>query len=178
MSITIKIKEIAYSITEYIIKSKRYKKIARIKGHLMNTDSLLRFKGYLVALKDNDIPINENRVINGEYTAESGEYGCRRLLDLSEKPEVIFAGNDMMALGCYKAIRSFGLKIPTDIGIAGFDNIFLSEFFNPLLTNVYVSISEIGKAAAGMLLKRMKKSNKLEYKHLKISTGLVIGSSC
>ena len=168
----------AYSMTEYLIKTKGYKKIAHIKGPLMNTDSLLRFKGYLAALKDNDIPINENWTINGEFTAESGDYGCRRLLSLSEKPEVIFAGNDMMALGCYKAIRSFGLKIPADIGVAGFDNIFLSEFLNPRLTTVHVPISEIGKTAAGMLLKRMKDNNNLEYEHLNISTGLVIGGSC
>jgi LacI family transcriptional regulator len=168
----------AYSMTEYLIKTKGYKKIAHIKGPQMNTDSLLRFKGYIAALKDNNIQINENWIINGEFTAESGENGCRRLLSLKKKPEVIFAGNDMMALGCYKAIESFGMKIPSDIGIVGFDNIFLSEFLNPRLTTVHVPISEIGKTAAEMLLKRMKGDENLEFRHLDISTGLVIGGSC
>jgi DNA-binding LacI/PurR family transcriptional regulator len=168
----------AYSMTEYLIKTKGYKKIAHIRGPLINTDSSLRYKGYIAALKDNNIPINENWIINGEFTAESGENGCRRLLSLKKKPEVIFAGNDMMALGCYKAIESFGLKIPTDIGVVGFDNIFLSGFLSPRLTTVHVPISEIGKTAAEMLLKRMKGEGNSEHKHLDISTGLVIGGSC
>ena len=168
----------AYSMTEYLIKIKGYKKIAHIKGPILNTDATMRYKGYIAALKDNNIQIDESWIINGEFTAESGENGCRRLLSLNEKPEVIFAGNDMMALGCYRVVKAFGMKIPNDIGVVGFDNIMLSEFASPRLTTVHVPISEIGKTATEILLKRMKTTSDNNFKHLKISTGLVIGESC
>jgi len=84
----------------------------------------------------------------------------------------------MMALGCYRVVKSFGLKIPDDIGIAGFDDIFIAEFLSPRLTTVHVPISDIGKTAAGVLLEKMKNQNGKEFRHIKISTGLVIKESC
>ncbi|MEO8398310.1 MAG: LacI family DNA-binding transcriptional regulator [Ignavibacteriaceae bacterium] len=170
----------AYSMTEYLINC-GYKNIAHIKGPYNNDDAIQRTQGFNAALKKYNIPIHSEWMINGEFTAQSGKDGCRRLLTMSSRPEVIFAANDMMALGCYKAIRSFGLKIPEDIGVAGFDDIFISQFLTPRLTTVHVPISEIGKTAATSLLDRIENrngDNSVNIKNLKISTGLVIGGSC
>jgi len=168
----------SYLMMEYLIKNLGYKKIAHIKGPLHNNDSLQRFKGYSDALKNNNIDFKEEWIVNGNFNVSSGEQACRRLLSLIEKPEVIFAANDMMALGCYRVVKSFGLKIPDDIGIVGFDDIFIAEFLSPQLTTVHVPISDIGKTAAGVLLDKMKNQNGKESRHIKISTGLVIKESC
>ncbi len=171
----------AYSMCEYLIKV-GYKKIAHIKGPYNNDDSIQRTKGFIDALKKYNIPVREEWILNGEFTAESGKDACRRLLTMSARPEAIFAANDMMALGCYKAIRSFGLDIPNDIGVAGFDDIFISQFLTPRLTTVHVPIAEIGRTAAASLLDRIEnededKTEKTNIKSIKISTGLVIGGS-
>ena len=170
----------AFSMCEYLIKA-GYKKIAHIKGPYNNDDAIQRTEGFIDALKKYKIPIHNEWIINGEFTAESGKDACRRILTMNNKPEVIFAANDMMALGCYKAIRSFGLRIPEDIGVAGFDDIFISQFLTPRLTTVHVPIAEIGRAAAAALINRIENESEngnSDLKSLKVSTGLVIGGSC
>ncbi|MGE5458721.1 MAG: LacI family DNA-binding transcriptional regulator, partial [Methanococcaceae archaeon] len=104
----------AYSIIDYLIKTMGHKKIAHISGPLLNNDAIERKNGYMQALLDNGLEIREDMIVSGDFSIKHGEYACRRLLSLLEKPDVIFAGNDMMAIGCYKAVESFGLKIPDD----------------------------------------------------------------
>ena len=168
----------SFLMTEYLIKTLGYRKIAHIKGPLHNNDSVQRFKGYIDALKNYNVECREDWIVNGNFNVFSGEQACRRLLSLKEKPEVIFSGNDMMAIGCYRAAKSFGLSIPKDIGIAGFDDIFIAEFLSPRLTTVHVPISDIGKTSAGALLDRINNPDGRDPRHVKIYTGLVICDSC
>ncbi|MDP4197760.1 MAG: LacI family DNA-binding transcriptional regulator [Bacteroidota bacterium] len=168
----------AYSMVEYLIKAMGYKKIAHISGPILNNDAIERQIGYTQALRNNGIEVREDWIISGDFSIKNGEYACRRLLSLLEKPDIIFAGNDMMALGCYKAIESFGLKIPDDIGIVGYDDIFISQFLTPRLTTVHVPIVELGRTAASLLMHRIANGSSKEAKHIKISTGIVVGNSC
>ncbi len=168
----------AYSITDYLINNMGYKRIAHIKGPITNNDAIGRHLGYIAALKDNGMEPNEDWIINGDFTIKSGEIACSRLLSLREKPDVIFAGNDIMAAGCYRVIKSHGLEIPDDIGVVGFDHTFLSEFMSPMLTTVHVPIAEVGKTAAALLLEKIKKGKDHITRKIKISTGIIIGKSC
>jgi len=168
----------AYAITEYLIKSLGYTRIAHIEGPANNNDAIQRKNGYIEALKNNNLPLRQEWIVPGDFTSEGGRLACTRLLSLMEKPEVIFAGNDMMAAGCYKAIKSFGLKIPGDIGVAGFDDILLSNFLTPRLTTVHIPITEIGKSAANLLIDKIKNGVDHKPRHLKVSTGIIVGESC
>ena len=168
----------AYSITDYLIRTLGYKKIAHIKGPVTNNDAIGRHLGYADALKDNGIEYNEDWVINGDFTIKGGEIACSRLLSLRDKPEVIFSGNDIMAAGCYRIIKSHGLSIPEDIGVVGFDHTFLSEFMSPVLTTVHVPIAEVGKTASSLLIEKIKRGKDHISRKVKISTGIIIGKSC
>ncbi len=168
----------AYSIIDYLIKNLNYKKIAHISGPDANNDALQRKEAYQKALLDSNMEVNEQWIVSSDFTVKGGEFACRRLLSLLDKPEVIFASNDMMAIGCYKAIASFNMNIPTDIAVVGFDDIFVSQFLTPRLTTVHVPIFEIGKTAAEILLKKIDNNNHDEKNHIRISTGIVVGKSC
>lgn len=166
----------SYSVVEYLIK-KGHKKIAHITGPLKNNDSIQREAGYKQALKDYGIPLEKSWIIGGDFSINSGQSACEKLMTSNNRPEVIFASNDMMAIGCYVAARNLKLKIPVDFGVAGFDDIFVSQFLNPRLTSVHVPIFELGTNAAQILINKMNnKSDKVQT--IKISTELVIGSSC
>jgi len=116
-------------------------------------------------------------MIEGDFTTLGGHAASTKLLKLKEKPEIIFAANDMMAIGCYITARELNLKIPSDFGVAGFDDIFASQFLNPRLTTLRVPIYELGKEAAKILIKRMNKTEKKEFKHIMVPTELIIGGS-
>jgi len=168
----------AFNATEYLIKQKNFTKIAHITGPSENYDALLRKKGFLDACKKNGVSINKSFIVEGNYTIDSGYHAFIQLYGLSEKPQAIFAANDMMALGCYDAAHYFNIKIPDDISLIGFDDIFISKYINPGLTTVRVQIEEVGKTAANLLIERLNKSNGKTHSLIKIPTELIIRNSC
>ncbi|GMU88684.1 MAG: LacI family transcriptional regulator [Chlorobiota bacterium] len=156
-----------------------FKRIAIIKGPKDNCDAEERFLGYQDTLEKHGIEINPNWVVDGDFTVRSGYYGFMRLMTLAERPEAIFATNDMMALGVYEGAKVLKVRIPQDIAVTGFDDIYLSRLLTPRLTTVHAPIEELGSKAVRYLLKLIDgEVNPLEAYHEKLSTGLIIGGSC
>ncbi len=168
----------AFDITEYLIVEKGVKKIAHISGPLDNDDALLRKRGFLNALKKHNLTVNNAWFIKGDFTRASGESALNELLKMKNKPQAVFAANDMMALGCYDAAAKAGVKIPNDIGIAGFDDIFVSKYLSPGLTTVRVQIEEVGKTAADILMKKIQGRTNSSHPVVKIATKLILRGSC
>ncbi len=168
----------AFAITQHLVDH-GYKKIALITGPEGNCDAEERLKGFKKALEQNNIALNEDFIIPGDFTIKSGYYGFNRLFTQRNKPEAVFAANDMMALGIYQAAKTMGLKIPEDIAVVGFDDIRLSHYIHPRLTTIHVPIQELGSRAVRYLIKmiRQEVDPQATY-HEKLSTGLIIGGSC
>jgi DNA-binding LacI/PurR family transcriptional regulator len=168
----------ACSIVEHLINH-GYKKIGMIMGPEGNCDADARCQGFKEALQHSGIPLEQSLIVRGDFTTRSGYYGFLRLMSQQNKPEAIFAANDMMAVGIYEAARNSGIKIPEDIAVVGFDDIYLSRILQPRLTTVHVPIVELGSKAIRYLLGVIngeidpKKTHREE-----LSTGLVIGGSC
>lgn len=169
----------AYDMTTYLIKKCGYTKIAHISGPLENDDAKLRVKAFKDACRENDISISKNYIVEGDFTRESGLRLAMELMSLKNKPEVIFAANDMMALGCYDAASKKGISIPDDIGVVGFDDIFVSQYLNPPLTTVSAQIEDEGRKAAELLIDKIKSKSMVgnQSKKIKITTELVIRNS-
>lgn len=167
----------AFKMVEFLV-NKGYTKIAHISGPADNSDAILRKRGFLDACSDNKIEIKDSWLVEGDFTMESGAQAVEKILDDADRPEVIFAANDMMALGCYKGINSRGLKIPTDIGVCGFDDILISEYANPPLTTVRVNTDRIGKKAAERLIEKMNSADNKSNQKIEVESQLVIRNSC
>lgn len=168
----------AYSVTEHLV-GHGYKRIAIIQGPEGNCDADDRFRGFKSALKKNSIKFLPSLKITGDFTEKSGYYGFMRLLSQPEKPEAIFAANDMMALGAYEAARDSNVRIPQDVAIVGFDNVNISRLLTPRLTTVHVPIVELGTKAVRYLLKMINGDvDPRESYREELTTGIVIGSSC
>ena len=78
-------------------------------------------------------------LMQGDWTARSGYLATRALLESTsdaDRPTAIFAANDQMALGAYRAIGDAGLRIPHDMSVVGFDDIEEAADFDPPLTTV------------------------------------------
>ncbi|MBL7095639.1 LacI family DNA-binding transcriptional regulator [candidate division KSB1 bacterium] len=168
----------AFTITEHLI-GHGYKNIGMIQGPEGNCDADERFRGFSDALLKNNITIQDSLIVSGDFTAKSGYYGFIRLMSQSQKPEAIFAANDMMAVGVYEAARSSNINIPQDVAVVGFDNIYMSRLLTPRLTTVHVPIVELGTKAIRYLLKMIKNEVDANLPYCEeLSTGLVIGGSC
>ncbi|GAB3095362.1 LacI family DNA-binding transcriptional regulator [Lysobacter terrae] len=131
-----------------------YRRIAFIAGPEDNFDAYQRLRGYQDAMAELGA---QEWVLPGAFDEASGHRAGQALLATGERPDAVFAANDMMALGCLFAFSQAGVRVPQDIAIAGFDDIPLAGFVYPGLTTMNVDISGLGAAAARMLLGRLGK---------------------
>jgi len=141
--------------TKHLIES-GYSKIAFIGGKPLHYSNEARLEGYKKALKAFNIPLNESIVAYGDFTTQSGYEQTHKLLKYEYPPDAVFAGNDVIALGVMKCVQDFGLNIPLDFGVVGFDNIQLAELPQIQLTTVAQPMDYMGKLAFELLLERIK----------------------
>lgn len=146
---------------------KGHKKIACITGPKATTNARMRLEGYKDALKEANLPIQEELIVEGNYRYGGGYNGMKELLKYRNDFTAVFACNDMMAYGAYKALEEENISVPEDISLAGFDNIKYPDVFKPKLTTVHLPSYDMGWKAAEMLMQIIdeKKIDKVIYEY-------------
>lgn len=149
-----------FQATKHLIESGR-RRIAYIGAAPGDAKRVLRFQGYLDALKEYGVAVDA-RLIAGPSRSEGwcsdadGYESMNRLLEVGKRPDAVFTRNDYAAIGALRAMQEHGVKVPDDIALVGFDNVSISTFTSPPLTTVDQFVFEQGKAAARLLLDRME----------------------
>jgi LacI family transcriptional regulator len=75
-----------------------------------------------------------------------------QLMSMDNPPSAIFCANDLMALGCFDAVKELGKKIPDDVAVIGFDDRELAQHLHPSLTTLVLPHYEMGEIAAENLI--------------------------
>jgi len=166
----------AETITTHLIKL-GHKKIAYISGNL---DMLLyrdRYNGYISALEKHNLPFDPKLVRYGNSSIQSGYDNMKELLEIDSSITAVFAAGDAMAIGAIKALSNFGLRVPEDCAVAGFDDIEISEYYRPSLTTVRQPRRLIGITAFETLLKLMTNET-IEKTQIILDYELIIRESC
>ncbi|MBS4536770.1 LacI family DNA-binding transcriptional regulator [Clostridium sp. D2Q-14] len=164
----------AYEAVNYLIEI-GHKSILFLSGQLDIRPSKKRLEGYKKALKDNDIPFDEDLVIVGEFSSDFG-YKIMNEMQLKDDTKAIFCGNDLIAIGAMNALKEKGKRIPGDVSIVGFDDIYISSLVNPRLTTVMQPSYDIGYKAVERLIDIIEKKDSAN-KEVKIQTKLIIRES-
>ena len=123
-----------------------HRRVALIAGPSGNFDASERERGYREAMA-RYAPRAPLTVVAGDFTEESGYRAGHELLAQAERPQAVFAANDMMAVGCLAAFKDAGVQVPEDIALAGFDDIPITRYVTPALTTVRVRIADFGRLA-------------------------------
>ena len=145
----------AARLTRHLI-SKGHQRIAVIAGHPDSYPTQRRMQGFMSAMAAAKLAVPQEYIHEGDWEAGSGAAAMRALLALPHPPTAVFAMNDLMAAGCYQALRDAGLSVPGDMAVVGFDNREVSSFLQPPLTTVALPSKEIGVRAAIRLLERIR----------------------
>lgn len=119
--------------------------------------------GYKEAMEKGGLDYNEDYVIEGEYTYDSGLEGWKRLIELAERPTAIVSGDDEMALGVMHGAQDDGLSIPGDLEVITSDNTKLSLMVRPQLTSIVQPLYDVGAVAMRLLTKYMNKEKVEEH---------------
>lgn len=137
--------------TERLIEAGR-RRIGFINGEHGLDATRDRLKGYRQALASHDILFDPELVRPGNWEPSSGYAMTHELMALANPPDSIFCANDLMAVGCYDALRELGFSIPDDIAVIGFDDRDMAQFLRPGLTTLLLPQREMGALAAEMLI--------------------------
>ncbi len=138
----------AREMTSHLVKTGR-RRIAFLGGPLANFEARERERGYRAGL-----PLGvEPWLLDGDFSETAGERAGTALLALpaAERPDAVFAANDIMAIGLLGTLQAAGVRVPGDIALAGFDDIPVARYVSPPLTTMHVPIAALGSQALDAL---------------------------
>ena len=123
------------------------RRVGVITGPLSWWEARQRLDGWRDALAATGATADDSLVVEGDWTATSGEQGLYRLLGQSPDIDAVFASNDQMALGVLHAAHTLGRRVPDDLSVVGVDDIAESSHFWPPLTTVHQPLGDAGVIA-------------------------------
>lgn len=138
----------ARTMTEHLVQTGR-RRIAFLGGPQANFEARERERGYRAGLPAGMPPW----LLEGDFSEAGGQRAAAALLALpaAERPDAVFAANDIMAIGLLGALQAGGVRLPDDIALAGFDDIPISRYVSPALTTMHVPIAALGGQALDAL---------------------------
>ncbi|MAT97753.1 MAG: LacI family transcriptional regulator [Anaerolineaceae bacterium] len=168
----------AYTAVSHLI-SLGHRRIATITGRLDMAAGQQRRQGYLDALQEYNLPIDEALIVAGDFEQEKA---YRATLDmLPQNPDAIFVASDSMALSTLQALADAGLQVPEDVAVVGFDDLTLADtavpFILPPLTTIRQPIRRMGVLTVETLLDIIKHPQ-APPRRVILPTELIVRQSC
>jgi len=153
-----------------------HSKIAFVSGPESSSSSESRLLGFRQAMQNCALPVNEDYIFEGDLTYEYGyDFADTYTSKLSKLPAAVICGNDLMAIGFLNRCAEKGIRVPEDISIMGFDDIFISDFAKINLTTITQPITKMGSQAVKLLLEKIqnpgRKGKQIVYKPELIKRG-------
>jgi LacI family transcriptional regulator len=148
-------REISAEMTRYLA-SLGHTKIAFIKGNVGHKAVGNRFLGYQDGLEQSGLSFSDKLVCQGDNSIGSGENCALRLLQQDDRPTAIFAANDDMAAGVLRVADRLGIDVPSELSIAGCDDIALAQQIFPALTTINQPLTTMAETAATMLIDALR----------------------
>jgi len=143
-----------YSATSLLLEV-GHKDIVMATGSPDHIVTRRRVEGYKEAFKTHGVPIDEKNLPAGEFTIESAYNITKDLIKNNKLPTAFIGMNNMLSMGCLKAIHECGLTIPDDVAFIGYDKLDMIEILNMNLTLVEQNAAEMGRTAATLLIDQL-----------------------
>lgn len=151
LSVSTNDREISAEMTRYLA-SLDHRRIAFIKGDPTHKAVANRYLGYRDGLKQAGLDYSGELVAAGDNSFGSGEQCATELLQLRNPPTAVFAANDDMAAGVIRRADRLGISIPSQLSVAGFDDIALARLVYPALTTIRQPLSVMADRAVAAII--------------------------
>ncbi len=165
----------AFQATEHLIAS-GYRRIAHMGGAAHRNIYRERKKGYLAALQKHGLVTEEALITDTILSIDAGIESTRRLMNLANPPDAIFAANDTTAVQSILYLQELGIDVPQEVGVVGFNNDPISVIVQPNLTTVSHPADEMGIAAAKQLVDKID-GERRGIETITIETELIVRDS-
>lgn len=144
----------AAAAVRYLI-GEGHRDIAFIGPRNPRNDLLERLEGYKSALQEAGLPFRQELLVQGEFTEPGGGAAIEVLAARGVRYTAVFCTNDQMAYGANLELHRRGLKVPDDVSLVGFDDLYTSAYINPPLTTVLQPAHDVGRELGRAMLKML-----------------------
>jgi LacI family transcriptional regulator len=175
-SVTAENEASARSLVSHLIADHGYRDLAFLGDASISPDTSQRWDGFRQALGDHGVGA-EPRLLPCAFHEGGGRRAAREVLCEANRPRVLVCANDEIALGAITAAEEFGLDVPTDIAITGWDDVMAARHARPGLTTVRQPMRQLGARAARRLHERLT-GDTSDPRHEVLPTQLVLRASC
>ncbi|KFL16228.1 catabolite control protein A [Geobacillus stearothermophilus] len=155
-SVNIDYEQAAFEAVTYLLE-KGNRRVAYVTGPTDDPINQRKLAGYRRALEERGVPYDEELVVEGDNSYDSGLEAYEKIAELAERPTAVFAGTDEMALGIIHSAQDHNVRVPEELEVVGFDNTRLATMVRPRLTTVVQPMYDIGAVAMRLLTKYMNK---------------------
>jgi len=156
----------------------KHTRVAFITGPLHLKSALARRDAFQASMREIQLDAAPEMIIEGDHTMEGGIKALRDLNALRNRPTAILCSNDMTAIGVMRQAYEYGIVIPQDLSLVGFDDIRLAQFMTPPLTTVRMSQTGLAQLAFKALLKEVEQKKPApEGSQYTLTTSLVLRNS-
>ena len=152
--------EAGYIATRYLIEL-GHSRIGFLLGQKESSSSRQRYDGYLQAMKNYNLEIDENDILQGDLTMETAYALAKEFVtDMKNRPTAMIISNDLAAHGFMTCCQEAGVEIPNMLSVVSFDNIRFFSAGSIPLTTIDPHVNEMGRIAANLMVERIKNPNK------------------
>ncbi|MGS2809302.1 LacI family DNA-binding transcriptional regulator [Nocardia sp. MW-W600-9] len=149
------------TMVDYLVNLE-HERFGYILGADQTTTASDRYEAFVHALARNSLELRPSLTFPGNYHASSGRDAAESFLLLSdsERPTVMVAANDLMAIGFIQRVQQEGLSVPLDVSVTGFDGIEFGAWYSPSLTTVVQPVRRLVREATKLLLDRISRTSR------------------
>ncbi len=145
-------------------------------GDLSHPEVAMRYRGYMQAYIEQDLPVDKTLTVTSAFTSESGYLAMEAFTRQGRNSiDAVFAASDLIALGAIKCLAENGVSVPADIAVVGFDNIPLANYSFPPLTTIAQNTAQGGKMLVTQLLSAIK--HEPDIASVNLNTRLIVRQS-
>ena len=174
--VAIDISKGSYTATHHLIE-RGYQRIAFIGGPESKKATNAKYDGYRRALIEAGMKPNSRYLCYGEYRYQTGAEAAKKYLKLEDRPDAVFASNDVIAAGFMKQMISSGVRIPDDFGVVGFDNVPLAAVYEPGISTIAIPVRDMCREAVNMLIDKIENPGSEESRMIVFDTKLLVRGS-
>jgi LacI family transcriptional regulator len=139
----------------HLIEEHGYRRLGFLAGPADSPDAVHRLAAFRRSVQEHP-GCTLDPVLDGDFSEASGVAAARALLAQPGLPDVIACANDQMAIGMLLSLQQAGLRVPGDVAVTGFDDIYASRVVTPALTTIRQPLRELGQHAAQRLRARIE----------------------
>ncbi len=163
-------------MVRHIVKAHKCTRIGYISGPESNVESICRYNAFESVMRENGLSMTEDMVYYGSFRSCDGREGAKYFLSRKEGlPQAIICANDAMALATVLTLEERGIRVPEDVIVTGFDNIYAARNFDPAISSVERPLYQSGYLAGERLF---KEDNADTPRSITLPTRCVFRASC